>query len=618
MWNPDKIEIYNLFSHKESVYSFKNNVCTVIFGRNESDRGQDNNGAGKSTLLEAIYIALTNDSLRKLNKEAFINRDEESCKIVFHLHNDVLKSRLKVSRQFFRGSKPVKVEVWEDDELNKQITSSDAATKRVLELIGVSKEDLSRYFIISQDNKYQFFTSGDLEKKEVMNRITSADMINPVIEELSIRKKEKQAVYDNINAEIGELTVRRGLIEEQRQDILNNDTTEEEVNSLKSKISSLKERRVEIESDLKKVVCSLKCKDDQIAAITVFDTVFLKKDKKRIVNEIDIIETEIEENNKISKKLKAELEDVVTCPNCHKDFINESELELEIRDVEILLEESKSNQKSLSKKIAVKQKKLESIKKKLKEAERAEELINDINEEKENLSRKEKRFNEDLLDIDRKNEKFKKEIEALKNKKKDNKLLNSLMVRIEECDKSVEIKTKEAEKANEELEMILYWIYYMGKSGFQTYLANKSIKTIEGITNSFLRKFKVDLSVLINGFSILKSGEVREKIDVFALSDGINAEPFLSKSGGERGRINLAGVLGIQHLINMSTNGRGINLLALDECFAGVDTKGQENIIKILEKTGITVMMITQNVSDSFNNENKLYVVKKGDVSRYV
>lgn len=33
---------------------------------------------------------------------------------------------------------------------------------------------------------------------------------------------------------------------------------------------------------------------------------------------------------------------------------------------------------------------------------------------------------------------------------------------------------------------------------------------------------------------------------------------------------------------------------------------------------GITILVITQNVSESFNNENTLYVVKEKDVSRYV
>ena len=86
--------------------------------------------------------------------------------------------------------------------------------------------------------------------------------------------------------------------------------------------------------------------------------------------------------------------------------------------------------------------------------------------------------------------------------------------------------------------------------------------------------FGVDISVLINGFTILKSGEVREKIDVFISNDGMTAENFMGHSGGERGRVMLAGVLGIQHLINLSSNGGGLNLLLLDECFHGMDSRG--------------------------------------------
>ena len=92
----------------------------------------------------------------------------------------------------------------------------------------------------------------------------------------------------------------------------------------------------------------------------------------------------------------------------------------------------------------------------------------------------------------------------------------------------------------------------------------------------------------------------------------------MAKSGGERGRVMLAGILGIQHLINLSTNGRGLNLLLLDEVFPGIDSKGQEKIINTLNKLGITVMLITQNVSDNLNVENKITVVKKGGVSSFI
>ena len=49
-----------------------------------------------------------------------------------------------------------------------------------------------------------------------------------------------------------------------------------------------------------------------------------------------------------------------------------------------------------------------------------------------------------------------------------------------------------------------------------------------------------------------------------------------------------------------------------------MDSRGQENIIKIFERMGITMIVITQNVSESFNNENTLRVVKENGVSRYI
>ena len=618
MWNPSKIEIYNLFAHKESVYDFKNNTCTVIFGKNETDKGLENNGAGKTTLFEAICIALTNESLRTIKKDSFINRDEEECKIVFHLYNPVLKMKLRISRQFFRGNKSAKIEIWENDKLNKQVVSVNEANKRVLELIGISREDLLRYFIISQDNRYTFFTASDGEKKEIMNRITSADMINPVIEELDLRYKEKNAEYKEIDDEIGKLSDKKELLVEQREEVLANDNTEEELNELSEKISEAEEEIGEIDNNLEKWNEIVKNKEEQIQAITVEDTTQLKKERKKLKEEIDELDEEVTETKAIRRKIQAELNETITCPKCKHEFINESELDLSVEEAKGALKEADTAITAAEKKLDIKNKKMKKLKTQIAEAERAEELVGEIEEEKSGYERKIKNKTQDRSDLVEKIRKWEAEKKAIKKRKKDDKLLNSLNQRIGECDTEIEKLTKQLLPISEEMETIKFWQFNMGRSGFQTYLANKSIKIIEGITNSYLRKFGVDISILINGFTVLKSGDVREKIDVFVLNDGVTAEQFLAKSGGERGRVTLAGVLGIQHLINLSTNGRGLNLLCFDECFHGMDSKGQENIIKIFEKMGITILVITQNVSESFNNENTLYVVKEKDVSRYV
>lgn len=618
MWNPISIEIHNLFAHKNSTYEFKNNTCTVIFGDNKDDKGLQNNGAGKTTLFEAVCIALTNESLRGLKKESFINREADDCKIIFCLENSAMKMKLRIERQFFRGSKPAKIAIYENGELNSQIVSVNEANKRVLELIGISREDLLRYFIISQDNHYTFFTASDSEKKEIMNRITSADMVNPVIEQLDLKFKEKDAEYKQINDEIGKLSDKRELLEEQKKEVLANDNTVYEI----KRITESKETAEEVIRDKKNDIANYKKRiaklDKELSDIVLTDVTELVKKKKKIQSECDDLESELLNNKKLLKKLKNELGLTITCPHCQKEFIPESQLNLSPEEIREAIGQLNKETSDLSSKLEKREKSLEKVKKDILRAEEQKEEMDNLSYEKNKQQRRINNAQETIKEMQDSIDIYDKQIAELKRKKKDNKLLNSLNERITDCGKQIDELVNRLQPIADEIDMIKFWQFNMGKNGFSTYLANKSIKIIEGITNSFLRKFGVDISVLINGFKILRSGEVREKIDVFVLNDGITAEQFMSKSGGERGRVTLAGILGIQHLINLSTNGRGLNLLLLDEVFPGIDAMGQEKIIKVLETLGVTIMLITQNVSESFNNENTLYVVKSGGESRYV
>lgn len=618
MWNPISIEIHNLFAHKNSTYEFKNNTCTVIFGDNKDDKGLQNNGAGKTTLFEAVCIALTNESLRSLKKESFINREADDCKIIFCLENSAMKMKLRIERQFFRGSKPAKIAIYENGELNSQIVSVNEANKRVLELIGISREDLLRYFIISQDNHYTFFTASDSEKKEIMNRITSADMVNPVIEQLDLKFKEKDGEYKQINDEIGKLSDKRELLEEQKKEVLANDNTVYEI----KRITESKETAEEVIRDKKNDIANYKKRiaelDKELSDIVLTDVTELVKKKKKIQSECDDLESELLNNKKLLKKLKNELGLTITCPHCQKEFIPESQLNLSPEEIREAIGQLNKETSVLSSKLEKREKSLEKVKKDILIAEEQKEEMDNLSYEKNKQQRRINNAQETIKEMQDSIDIYDKQIAELKRKKKDNKLLNSLNERIADYDKQIAELVNRLQPITDEIDMIKFWQFNMGKNGFSTYLANKSIKIIEGITNSFLRKFGVDISVLINGFKILRSGEVREKIDVFVLNDGITAEQFMSKSGGERGRVTLAGILGIQHLINLSTNGRGLNFLALDESLNNIDKKGIIEICKTLNGLNVTTMLIAQNVEDIDIFQNKLYVVKSGGESRYV
>lgn len=615
MWNPINIRMMNLFAHKDSYYEFKNNACTVIFGQNKTDKGMDNNGAGKTTLFEAICIALTNESLRNIKKDNFINRDSSSCRIEFELFNPVMRMTLKIVREFYRSGKSTKVEIWENRELNTQITSVNEANRRVLELIGVSREDLLRYFIISQDNNYTFFTASDTEKKEIMNRITSADMINPIMDELALRLHEKQAVYNDLDSYVSKLSERKETLEEQRQEMLESDDTAERISGIKDKINDANSNIAEYESKLEKMKKRQVNIDSEISNIHVEDTTDLNNSRKRKKSELENLESEITDNKRVKRNLESELQDTIECPKCGYEFIHKSDLGLSVEDAKRLLAETKKEIKEASIKVEKKNAEISKITERIRKAEADQDQVNELEDEKKQLRRKIASHSEIIQDLKSKIERWKKDIEDLKKQKSDDSALKNLNAKISECEKEIKQKTEEMKPIDEELDMIKYWQFHMGKSGFMTYLANRSVKIIEGITNSYLRKFGVDISVLINGFTILRSGEVREKIDVFVSSDGITAENFMAKSGGERGRVMLAGVLGIQHLINLSTNGKGLNLLVLDEALSGIDAGGTLEIINTLNNLGTTVMMITQNIEDSSIFENCIRVVKEDGVS---
>lgn len=619
MWRPVRVKFSNLFAHQDTEYFFKNKVCTVIFGENRDAEDCDNNGAGKSTIFEAIAIALTNKSLRDLDKEMFINRDAEDCTIEFELQNDVLKSSLNIVRKFFRGSKSAKIELIENGKVNSQMTSVNEANKRIYELIGISREDLLRYYIISQDNSYTFFKAGDVEKKEVLNRITSADMINPIIEDLGERKKQITSEMSEIESGISSIQDKIEFFKEQKA---NNEAVSDdyEIKAKSDRIEEIKEKRRDYERKVKKIDADIDNVQKNIEEVKsqLVPTDDLKSKRKKLKKSIDDFEKELSDSKSILRKINAEIDGVVECPNCKHKFIQGGDLDLSYSEAVDMKKDTEILIKDYEEKIKSKKSKLDGINLKIQSSESLEEKIEDFNFSINSYKRKKKSYQEEIEDASNSINAIAEEIRRIKAESKTEKVRKELEAKL----KSLSSKLKELEDSGLEkqelLEMVNYWIYYMGKNGFTTYLANRAVSIIEGITNSYLRKFHSNLSVEINGYKVLKDGTVREKIDVRVLDGGISSTVFMGCSGGERGRVSLAGVLGIQHLINLSLDGRGLDLLLLDETFHGVDSRGQENMIKILENIGNTILMITQNVSSEFNSENKILIVKEDGVAKIV
>lgn len=150
---------------------------------------------------------------------------------------------------------------------------------------------------------------------------------------------------------------------------------------------------------------------------------------------------------------------------------------------------------------------------------------------------------------------------------------------------------------------------------FRSYLANKKVEAISAVTNHFLELIGSDLRIEMLGFKKLKNGKIRDKITVNLLRNGILCGSYARHSGGERARVNLASILGLQKLTNSSApKGKGLDMLILDEILSESDSAGIESISKALNDLRVTSLLVTQDTVCDCDG-NVILVTKEHGIS---
>lgn len=151
---------------------------------------------------------------------------------------------------------------------------------------------------------------------------------------------------------------------------------------------------------------------------------------------------------------------------------------------------------------------------------------------------------------------------------------------------------------------------------FKTYLANTKIEALSRITNEFLIGIGSDIRIRFDGYTVLKSGKVREKISISLLRDGVDCGSFGKFSAGETARVNLATILAMQKLVNANCDDeKGLDLLVLDEILEAVDEAGLSSMFDALNALGSTVLVVSHgNVAEGY--PHKLVITKENGESR--
>ncbi len=619
MWNLGNIRLRNFKSHLSTNYNFLTDQTTMVYGRNMDDSdGADSNGSGKSSVMQGITYALVGSPDRKLSKEDYIMDGMKYSTVVLTLNNTVTSRTLQIERILSRGSKAEELVLFEDGIKNEQITSVAEGNERILELLDITKDDLLNYYIINQENSHSFFRAGDAEKKQIMSRFTNTQLLDIVLDEIEgdyLIMQQKIGEFDE------ETTTINGKLETLDEQLTYEKTQRSEEN--KQEIEKITPRIRKLAVEIRSQEAKKEAANDILSGLNAkLKAADEPKDVEDLLSQKKITnlalpdkEKELKEVQKTLGEIEAILAGTIECPQCKHEF-SVKKMDKDIESYKEAEQQCQDLKAGLDKNIQELNDKLSSIGSEI-------SANKDLKDTIKRLKKKVEGCEEDLVDVDRRITEKKGDITTNKERRTELENFTKNTKRIKELESTISIHKKRVtelatakEQLEEQLEDVEFWKINFSDAGMKTFLINKVLESLEGYVNLNLRSFNMNLLVKIEGFTVLKDKQVREKIDVLVSKDeGRSWHKYGRFSGGQRERINVSGILTLRNLINMSSKSGGLNFLGLDETFDGLDVKGQRMVLPILEGFRTTIMVISHNNND-IGAMNQLWIDYEDGVSR--
>ena len=672
MFYSKKLTIEGFLSFEEvQDYNFQQGRATLIQGRNLTDDQTESNGAGKSSFRDAIYYLYLGSSSSPQKKDIdLINNNCESAFLEWTLQ-DTFGAELIIRRTINRkGSSTLDIRIGGMSQKDK-FPSVKEGNKYLLDLIGISATDFQYYYLISRDRYKSFFRASDSDKKDFIGRFSRAEKILPVydivqqeIDSLKQRKLECELQQTRIEGSIQtyeeQIEDLKGfdfiLFEKQLQEDCDNELQllNDKKEEVTQDISLYKNEGLpKLKEDLQKIEESLRINKDQQVKI---EEVSFERDRLAIQNQdnsitekknkslVTIREKQAEklELNKELIQLVTEIQGIIICPNCKFEFIlgdpdadiNElKELKLEcegvIKEIDQCILDESDLQEKLKLRISEITEKSKSLR--IKEQEKENKLLQLRNKATElNKQKNEKRVliqnlesditieENKLIQIEQQIKDFDDQYvkNELSKKLADNTMNQSIfLAKIENQQQEVERIKSEVLNIAEQILEKAQWIINFKR--FYTYLTNRSLMSIQGYANSFLKKMGTNLQLQLEGYKTLASGDIREKISSNLLRDGVLEGSTDKGSSGEQARLECAIIVANQSIINNTCESGGLDLLFIDEVLDSIDSVGIQSLIDSLNSLGKTIFLTTH-IQPKYLPENVLIIEKMNGKSHIV
>lgn len=274
MWKLNEIYAQNVCAFRELHYHPEQGVTTLIFGDNKDNESQRSNGSGKSALIECIAIGITGSPLRKIKNEEIINDNSDESLIELQFGNDSNNEIFTIERKLYRkGSSEVACYITRGKEFDPDEAvqhSVDAYNKYILEVLGLTKDELYNNFILSKHKYQDFLSCSDKDKKEIINRFSNGNLVDKAICEILSDKAPIVELVKQTDLELAGVEGRIAMLTEQIEKEEN--STEQRAKSKVEKIAGLEASIVEKRTIIRQKADDLGLLDTQLTKIKVVDS----------------------------------------------------------------------------------------------------------------------------------------------------------------------------------------------------------------------------------------------------------------------------------------------------------------------------------------------------------
>lgn len=602
----DKKEIINRFSNgimvDESIAALQADMIPVEEALKKAESNVANCNGRVEALQEQINTAITESTEHSQKKAERIKKWQDS-----------IAAKRTYIREQNESIKQADEALSCLDDLDKLIQQLDESRKSVAECNAIISEQFAAlhlekpkdYAAVSEKNRAKL-DSITFDYTQIQKKIAQCqkkhDTAVKTQEKLTIRNTQLQAEFDKKSEKIAS----------QIQKLL------DAIQTLENENYKLKKQRTTLEADiatmhkqLAGVIICPNCQHEFTLAgdVDIADTRLRIQDREGEVN--DILATIEDNQQKIedytskgreARKSQNELNESksVWSDNLTKAYTEVQGLARELSDLNRQMQELSNQINTLNKAIEDSRKNLfddafeildEAIKSQENKAKQAELNINNANGAIQS-------YEESIRDIEKSSETD--VIETLKASKR-------------KYEKELTAAISEKESIKQKLNA--YKVQESTFVEFKTYLANTKIGALSHITNEFLEAIGSDIRIAFSGFTVLKSGKIRDKISISLLRDGVDCGSFDKFSEGEKARVALANILAMHKLTNLNCNDdKGLDLLVLDEILDATDEQGLTNIFHALNQLQITALVVTH-IGIAENYPYKVVVNKRNGVS---